>query len=329
MKNAVAGLFILAGVVGFFSFWPRLTAWRFVEGGMALSPDGTALVASIQEGGGPRNLYRIQLGDRVSVARRLTDHAADDVDPAYSPDGTALVHSSGNEKSGMELYEMNLATGHTRALTRSAAHEREPCYLPDGRRIVFARAMQFDNSGEDRDRWVDWDLYLLDTVSSEERRLTTRHFYGVTRLAVSPDGWLLLASVITHSPAGQYQIFSIPISLSGEATPLTHQVTSDVRASAGFSPRGDRIVFVSSGESTIGGYYDYEIFMMTPDGQNPVQVTRAHSYSSHPIFSKDMKTLYFLSDPGRNDDFRLSRLEMVTDQPDPIFLEEMKIEFDD
>jgi dipeptidyl aminopeptidase/acylaminoacyl peptidase len=83
-----------------------------------------------------------------------------------SPDGKRVVYALTHVDAAKDaelcaLYEMDIASGATRALTDGTAFDTEPRFSPDGRRLVF----RSNRSGADQ-------IYLMDAGGGEVRAIT-------------------------------------------------------------------------------------------------------------------------------------------------------------
>jgi dipeptidyl aminopeptidase/acylaminoacyl peptidase len=81
--------------------------------------------------------------------RQLTDHAADDMLPAWSPDGRAIAFVSTRD-GNPEIYVMASGGGNPRRLTFHPTGDWRPAWLPDSQHLVFVS----DRSGNN-------DIYQL------------------------------------------------------------------------------------------------------------------------------------------------------------------------
>ena len=103
-------------------------------------------------------------------ARRLTNHSAIDVTPAWSPDGLSIAFSSTRDDPNAEIYVMPYTgesctrTGCTgaRRLTSNPAIDASPAWSPDGRRIAFSSTRD-DRNGE---------IYVMNADGTAPTRLT-------------------------------------------------------------------------------------------------------------------------------------------------------------
>ncbi|MGM0574694.1 MAG: hypothetical protein ACQEXJ_03040 [Myxococcota bacterium] len=100
---------------------------------VAVSPDGSSVVASISYGG-QSDLYL--LAKDGSVIRNLTESAADEVSPTFSPDGSKIAFVS-SAAGGPQIYMMSLADGGMTRLTHAGDYNYAPDWGANGL-IVFA-----------------------------------------------------------------------------------------------------------------------------------------------------------------------------------------------
>ncbi len=104
-------------------------------------------------------IYAMSAGN-PSAARRLTNHPADDLYPAWSSDGTQLAFASRRDGDS-EIYVLALSDGALRRLTRRPSEEWAPTWSPDGLRLAY----QSDRNGQS-------DIYVAGRDGSDETRLT-------------------------------------------------------------------------------------------------------------------------------------------------------------
>lgn len=100
---------------------------------VAVSPDGSKMVASVSYGG-QSDLYL--LSQDGSVIKNLTNSDADEVSPTFSPDGGKIAYVS-NAGGGPQIYVMSAGGGGGARLTHAGSYNYSPDWGKNGL-IVFA-----------------------------------------------------------------------------------------------------------------------------------------------------------------------------------------------
>ena len=131
---------------------------------------GGSLAYAMRERG-QLDLWAIGVGE--STPLRLTNHPADDRDPAWSPDGQRLAFAS-NRDGNWELYILDVASGAITRLTYTPGFEGAPTWSPDSAYIAFEGYTQPSQ---------DLDIYV---ISSDPGRAGSEGALRVT-YAPGPD----------------------------------------------------------------------------------------------------------------------------------------------
>ncbi|MBK8480928.1 MAG: CHAT domain-containing protein [Proteobacteria bacterium] len=151
------------------------------ELGGTLSPDGRQLAyASDQKG-----QLDIWVKDLTTgLPRRITDHPAEDTQPAWAPDGRALAFVSQRADAKGDLYLWR--DGKLRRLTGAATADAFPVFAPDGRSLFFSSG----EPGREQIRRLELATGRSEAISAA----------GATHAALSADGrWL----AYTRARAGE------------------------------------------------------------------------------------------------------------------------------
>lgn len=177
---------------------------------------------------------------------------------------------------GLALLAARLGASEPVRLTSDGHLKQRPAWFPDNRQLVFAR-----HEGS------TIFLYVLDTETGEERRLTSRsdpEFDAVP----APDGKALLLSINNVSPnQGDIDIHRLmvdaaetePVAVTGAA--LSHEEW------AAWSPGGARIAYTSTRDGNV------EIYCADPDGGNVVRLTNDPAIDAHPCWTPDGAAIAF------------------------------------
>ena len=145
--------------------------------GGALSPDGSRIVAAV-ENGGHTNLFLLERsGEEI---RQLTEGHAINVNPAFSADGQQLAFTS--DRSGTpQIYVMSLGGGAARRVTFQGDYNTSPSFSPDGKWLAY------------QSRSGGFNIFIIPAAGGQPTQLTQD-----ARSNQSPC-W---------SPDGRYLIFS-------------------------------------------------------------------------------------------------------------------------
>ncbi|MCB0156420.1 MAG: PD40 domain-containing protein [Anaerolineae bacterium] len=189
---------------------------------LSWSSNGDLLFTSERDGN--RELYLLNAGD--SQPRNLSQHPADDQQPAWSPDGRELLFSSGRDGS-FNIYRLALDSGQVTRLTNSRGFDEWPAWSPDGQYIAFVSTRDGGNQ----------EIYVMDRDGGNLRRLTNDPAADTTPIW-SPDGRNLL---FVSERQGSADLYLVATS-GGEVIQLTADSANELAPI--WSPDGRTIAFV-------------------------------------------------------------------------------------
>jgi tricorn protease len=205
--------------------------------------------------------------------------------PAISPDASEIAFVSGGD-----IWTVPARGGVARLLVSHPATESAPHYSPDGKYLAFSST-----------RTGGGDVYLLTLATGELTRLTFDDA-GESVEGWSPDsGWIYFASN-ARDVANLSDVYRV--SREG-GTPM--QVTADRYASEYFSapaPDGTTLAFTALGMAGSQwwrkghAHIDQSEIWLRKEGTPAVyqQVTSGDAKEAWPMWTRDGKTLYYMSD---------------------------------
>ena len=204
---------------------------------------GTLLFESNRTGNS--EIYALNFSNQV--LSRLTNNAAQDVQPALAPDSIQVAYVT-NQDGNNEIYLGGVDGRAPVNLSKNAADDQEPTWSPDGNWIAFTT-----------NRDGNQEIYIMRRDGTEVRNLTNNGasdssptWFSVGGLFGSQD-WI----AFTTNRDGNQEIYKVRPDGSG-LTNLTQNPASDTSPS-GF-PGGAIIAFVSNRNG------NPDIFVMTDTG---------------------------------------------------------------
>jgi Tol biopolymer transport system component len=162
------------------------------------------------------------------------------------PPGTIAFET--NRTGDFEVFKMNADGTNPVNLTNNAASDTEPDWSPDGTKVAFVS----DRNGNN-------EIYVMNADGSGQTRLTTNS-ESETGPEWSPDGTKIAFE--THR-----EVYVMNADGSGQVN-LTSNAAFDGHPA--WSSDGTKIAFHTSRTGDIG---DYFIYVMNPDGSNPVELS--------------------------------------------------------
>lgn len=262
---------------------------------VAWSPDGREIAYSMQG-----SLWRQRLGS--TDAEQLTDGPGYDYQPDWSPDGRRIVYASYRGKDE-ELWELDLATGHTHALVADGAVNVEPRWSPDGHRLayvstayhgrfhIFVAPVEGDTIGP------------AERVSADRDSHLPRYYYSVYDHYLSPtwspDGTELLFVSNRGHVWGSGGIWRAPVAHLDSAREIRSEETT-WKARPDWSPDGQRVVY-----SSYLGRQWHGLWVMRADGANPLELTYGDFDATAPRWSPDGQHIAYIVNEDGNTALRI------------------------
>ena len=237
------------------------------------SLQGTMLFASNRAGNS--EIYALNLENQVLT--RLTNHPAQDVQPALAPDSIQMAYVT-NQGGNNEIYLGGVDGRTPLNLTNNSGDDQQPAWSPDGNWIVFT-------SNRDGNQ----EIYVMRRDGSDVRNLTNNSandfaptWYSVGGLFGSQD-WI----AFTSTRDGNQEIYKVRPDGSG-LTNLTQNPAND-HSPSGFAG-GAILAFVSERNG------NPEIFVMTDTGGAQTNITNHPAQDLEPVMNPSGVWVAFSTD---------------------------------
>jgi len=199
----------------------------------------------------------------------LTNHLAQDAEPAFSPSGSHIAFTS-NRDGNREIYVMDVDGSKLKNLTNNPAEDRYPAWSPDGSQIAFVS----NRDGND-------EIYVMGADGSNLWNLTNNSALDIEP-AWSPDGMQIL--FISNRDAG-YPRAVFVMDDDGENP---RRLVENLMWNGGpdWSPDGTMLAY-HTGEHT------YEIYVKEFESGKVLTRTSFEGEAVHPAWSPDGSRIAF------------------------------------
>lgn len=208
--------------------------------------------------------------------------------PAISPDGKQIVFTYKGD-----LYVVPTAGGQATRLTFHDAHDFMPVWSKDSKKIAFAS-----------DRYGNFDVFIMDASGGEAERLTF-HSNDEFPYTFSADGKSVVfggtrQDDVKHRQyptASQPELYQVPASGGRVQQVLTVpaeyvQYSADGKKMLYHDKKGGENEFRKHHQSSIAR----DIWIYDSGSGKHTQLTQFYGEDRHPVFTKDGKSFYYLSE---------------------------------
>lgn len=269
-------------------YLPQLTSG---PSGLTWSPDGQELIYSMQG-----SLWRQRLGS--NEARQLTTGPGYAYQPDWSPDGRHVVYAV-YHGDAIELRLLDLSSGLTRSVVADSSVNVEPRWSPDGRRLAYV-------SSAFKGRWhifiapVNPDVTLgpPERITEDRDSGLPRYYYGAYDQYLSPswspDGNDLIFVSNRGHIWGSGGFWRMNARAGAEPRELRYEETT-WKARPDWSRDGKRVVY-----SSYLGRQWHQLWLMTADGGDPLQLTYREGDATGARWSPDGRRIAYISNEDGN-----------------------------
>lgn len=244
-----------------------------IQAATAVAPHGLELpghIAFASHRDGNWELYTMRASDPGAV-RRLTQHPADDLYPAWSPDGKQLAYST-RQDGNAEICVLDVGTGTVRRVTQQPSEEWAPTWSPAGDLLAY----QSDRNGQS-------DIYACALDGSAERRLTPMEGNHEAP-HWSPDGRAVVFD--SDLDVGEAVHASINLYVMGADGSSPHRLLAGGESPA-WSPDGRTIAFTSQRTGR------WQVLLCNSDGTGLRVLTNVPYDARYPTWSPDSRWIAY------------------------------------
>jgi dipeptidyl aminopeptidase/acylaminoacyl peptidase len=281
-------------------------------GGPAVSPDGRWVVFSVVQPAYDEKEQQSDLwlvpADGSAPPRRLTSTRATESGVAWSADSRRIAFATRRENDeANQIYTLDLGGGEAIRATSISTGASSPAWRPDGKALLFT-SLVYPNAADDaankkiaaerRDRKYKVRAYDSFPVRYWDRWLDDRQIH-VFAQNLEPGGAavdLLAGTKLVQAPG-----------YSGR------RLDSGEEIDAVWAPDGQSIVFAAATNRNEAAYANVhtQLYQISAQGGEPVQLTRGAVSYEHPRFRPDGKALYFTASADEKQIYALDRIAML------------------
>ena len=238
---------------------------------------GIMLISSDRDGNS--EIYALNLANQAPA--RLTNSAAQDVQPALAPDSVQVAYVS-NQTGNNEIYLTGVNGGVPSNLTNHTGDDQQPTWSPDGNWIAFTT-----------NRDGNQEIYIMRRDGSEVRNLTNNSANDFAPTWYSAGGPLGSQDWIafTTTRDGNQEVYKV-MPDGSELTNLTQNPAND-HSPSGFAG-GAILAFVSDRDG------NSEIYVMTDTGAAQNNITNNPSQDLDPAINPGGNWIAFATDRDGN-----------------------------
>ena len=214
----------------------------------------------------------------------LTQHGADDYNPAWSPDGKKIAFNSQRDGNG-EIYVMDADGSNVKRLTNHPEEDYFAAWSPDGKKIAFP-------SGRDANAPRE-DIWVMDADGTNVQRLTFNNqvYQGLSWAPAQKIAYALALNrwdcpIFVIEPDGKNQ------------TRLNKQ--QEWTEDPAWSPDGRKIAYAFNKDGNFDKEGNWEICVMDADGENVQNLTNNPAEDKWPTWSPDGEKIAFMSERDGN-----------------------------
>ena len=183
----------------------------------------------------------------------------------------------------MDIFEAEPDGTELKRLTEAPGYDAEGSYSPDGKQIVFTSQ-----------RDGDLEIYVMSADGSNPRRLTFGPGYDGGPF-FSPDG----STILYRGDRRGDGKMNLQIRMVGGDGSNDRPITDNpvFNWCPYWYPNGRSFIFTQADHDAYakGGKPNYDLFMMSADGNEPIRVTFDAGFDGLPVFSPDGKRLMWTS----------------------------------
>ena len=223
------------------------------------------------------NIFIKDIGKQGASVQRTNRQAV--LDFNYSPDGKMICFSETNGKMN-QIFQTSATSGYICRQITSGNQDYSPVYSPDMKNIFFAR---MENNGT--------SVWSYDIGSN----FLSSYTKGLNPCPINGETSILCTRI---NAEGRGEIWRVNYQTGIEECVVSNPQRSFTTPS--ISPDGHWILFVGSNVLMNGNqqYYNTDLFACHTDGTQFVQLTYHAADDIRPVWSRDGKYIYFISQRG-------------------------------